>query len=511
MPSLMNWLPSIFRGADSTYRTTQITLARAANEPVPPRERYAVQRAYYGNNGLYDTLARSLHEAGIRHRAIRGLRNPAYRIVEFYPRTLWPGDLPAALPIVTENERIIPAIQQVWAWSNWAARKQVMARWLPMLGDVFIKVVRPAERPRVYFELVDPAYVSGENFAADERGFLTECRIDIPRCRGDSRNREHYTHTEHWSKAEQLYRRWEHRAAEDAALDELGPPLEEIPFTSMGVDFVPIVHAKHLDVGEDRGIGAFWLHLDRIDEANAITTRLHQLLYRHSGPTMALKRTGPGPDGRVLHRARLAQPSANGVGQEDDDTIRVGADGFLSLPGNTEVEWLIPNINFEAQLRAVEAMDLELQRNSPEIAYWRITEDQAGESGRAIALRLGPAISLALEVRGNAEDALARADAMALTVGQASPALPGFQGLGTFDEGALEHVFEERPVLAPDELDKWTAEQAKATAMKTYKEAGLPDAEVLRVGEYTEEEAEEILGMMAGQAEPNAIVPEVEQ
>jgi hypothetical protein len=509
MPSLTNWIPSLFRGADSTYREYQRNLARASSEPVPPRERYAVQRAYYGSNGLYDTLARSLHEAGIRHRAVRAIRNPAYRIVEFYPRTLWPGDLPGALPIVTENERIVPAIEQVWSWSNWAAKKQVMARWLPMLGDCFIKVVRPAERPRVYFELVDPAYVC--DFETDERGFLTDCRIDVPRCRKTGRQEERYTHTEHWSKELQLYRRWEHQQAEDTPIEELGPPLEEIPFARMGIDFVPIVHAKHLDVGEDRGIGAFWLQLDKIDEVNAEATRLAQLLFRHGGPLMALKRTGPGPDGRVLQRARLAQPSGNGVGQDDDDTIRVGSDGFLSLPGNTEVEQLVANLPYEAHRLTIADAIADLEKDCPEMAYWRTLEDQSAESGRAIALRLGPAISLALEVRGNAEDALARADMMALTIGQAAPALPGFQGLGTFDEGALEHTFEERPVLAPDELDKWTAEQAKANALKAYKEAGLPDAQVLKIAEYTDEEAEEILNQMAGQEDPEAIIPEQEQ
>jgi hypothetical protein len=121
------------QGMDSTYRVLQSQLANTSMLQMDPRERYAVLRSYYESNGLYDRLTRSLYESGLWNRAIKPLRNPAYRITEAYPAHLWPGDLPDALPIKTENERLIPAIHQVWQWSNWASKKQVMARWLPLL------------------------------------------------------------------------------------------------------------------------------------------------------------------------------------------------------------------------------------------------------------------------------------------------------------------------------------------------------------------------------------------
>ena len=45
------------------------------------------------------------------------------------------------------------------------------------------------------------------------------------------------------------------------------------------------------------------------------------------------------------------------------------------------------------------------------------------------------------------EDMLARADMMALTLGGLVGA-PGFQNLGSFDQGDFEHTFEEREVIA---------------------------------------------------------------
>ena len=58
---------------------------------------------------------------------------------------IWPGPLPAALPIVTENQAIIEPIQQVWTWSNWGSEKQAAARWFACYGDMFLKVATKSD------------------------------------------------------------------------------------------------------------------------------------------------------------------------------------------------------------------------------------------------------------------------------------------------------------------------------------------------------------------------------
>jgi hypothetical protein len=118
--SALGVLAGLFgRESGAAMRTS--LLWRTQPGAAPARAMYNLLAAYYGSNGLYEQLRQDFVAAGLWGEGLRGLRNPAFRIVEFYVAHLWPGSLPDALPIVTEREAIIEPIQQVWAWSGWAA------------------------------------------------------------------------------------------------------------------------------------------------------------------------------------------------------------------------------------------------------------------------------------------------------------------------------------------------------------------------------------------------------
>jgi hypothetical protein len=465
-------------GLDTAPRLMQARLSMQARLQANPVEHYALLRAYYSNNSLYSWLAENRYANGIAAPAMQGLRNPAHRIVEFYPAHLWPGDLPAALPIqqpatASPNDQLITAIQQVWTWSNWAAKKQLFARWLPMLGDVFLKVVQPVGVPRVYFEMVDPASVV--DFDVDERGYLTYVRIDVPREERQGDQRDCYTHVEIWAKDRQDYRRWEIRNQTAPATDQLGEPAETIPFR--GYDFVPLVHVRYLDIGELRGVGAFQLSLDKIDEVNRLATRLSQLMFRHNRATMAVMANSVDDAGRPLPAPELATQT---VGEDAD---------VLYLPGMSRAESLVPNLNYEAyRLWIADTLD-ELQADNPELAWWRITEQASARdlSSLAIKAMLRPAISRLLEVRGNAEDALARADMMAVSLAQAAR-LPGFTDLPSYASGGLEHTFAPREVITPSEAEEATTAQVEWTTAVTQASLGVSHSQVLRERGYTDDQ-----------------------
>jgi hypothetical protein len=63
-------------------------------------------------------------------------------------------------------------------------------------------------------------------------------------------------------------------------------------------------------------------------------------------------------------------------------------------------------------------------------------------SGVAVRLLLSDALDRLLEVRGNAETALVRAQQMALTLGNNARLFEG--NIGTFENGDFEHAFHER-------------------------------------------------------------------
>lgn len=423
-----------------------------------PSSWYQMLEAYYMNNGLYDEVQQQLFENGIWTPGMKGLRNPAGRVVEFHVTHIWPGALDKALPIVAKNKRIIDPIKQVWAWSNWAIKKQLATRWFAMCGDWFCKVatrtastgaIGPDGQPvtrieRVYFQNIKPEVVT--DFDVDERGFVTYIRLDIPADDGKM-------HTEVWDKADG-YTLYVHDKAAGTSLTTLGDPVEARPLADFGVDFVPFVHAPFLDVGEKRGVGVFALALDKIDEANRMATRLHQLLFRFNKPTTAVMANANDANGRPLPPPRIANESDDDSGGkksiEHDDDIR-------TFPGMSKMEYMVPPINWDAHLKSIDAQMREIEEDLPELGYYRLKELGANLSGRAMRTLLSQAVDRVIEARGNIEAALARANMMALTIG-AKAGL--FSNIGTYEAGDFEHTFAEREVIALSDYEQ--AETIKA-------------------------------------------------
>jgi len=442
----------------------QSRIDRAENDPTTlagyfadkPLDMYRLLWAYYENNDLYARLRSELAYIALDDASIKALQNPAMRAVEFYPAKLWPGNLPDALPITTENERIVAPIQQIWTWSNWAARKQVFARYLACLGDGLLKVAQTGAggARRVYLQVLDPRTLT--EFEEEERGYLTYIRLDVPLVKRDAEGKAAaWLRTEVWDKGPGTYRVWEHQQTAGAALDQLGPPTITRQLAEFGIDFIPIVHAKFRDVGALRGVGCFTMALDKIDEINRMVTRLHQMLFRHNRALWALQANAADATGRPLPAPIMPKDSNN--------EVELGNDMFLSLPGHSSLTPIVPDIRYEEALHILQDYMLEVEKDLPELAYYRLR--QMGElSGRAVKLLLSDAVDRALEARGNAEAALVRADEMALTIGVRAEL---FRDIGTYEAGDLAHTFSKREIFP-------LTESEMATAALEYTRAGVP-------------------------------------
>lgn len=421
-----------------------------------PLDLYRLLWAYYENNDLYAVLRSDLTYVALDDASIKALQNPAMRAVEFYPAKLWPGNLPAALPIETENDRIVAPIQQVWKWSNWAARKQVFARLFACLGDGLIKVAQAGDDGgrRVYLQVLDPRTLT--DFQEEERGYLEYIRLDTPIVRRDAEGKaKQLTRTEVWDKGAGTYRVWEHAQASGTGLEQLGPPTDARRMAEFGIDFIPIVHAKFRDIGDPRGCGCFTPALDKIDETNRMVTRLHQMLFRHNRALWALQANAADAQGRPLPPPPMPKNS--------DGEVELGGDLFLSLPGHSSLTPIVPGIHYEEGLHILQDYMLELEKDMPELAYYRLRE-MGDLSGRAVKLLLSDAVDRALEARGNAEAALVRADEMALSIGVAAGL---FQNIGTYEAGDFDHAFARRDVFP-------LTEGEMATTALDYTRAGVP-------------------------------------
>jgi hypothetical protein len=498
--SALGVLAGLFgRESGAAMRTS--LLWRTQPGAAPARAMYNLLAAYYGSNGLYEQLRQDFVAAGLWGEGLRGLRNPAFRIVEFYVAHLWPGSLPDALPIVTEREAIIEPIQQVWAWSGWAARKQVAARWLAMYGDLFIKVRSDADSRRVWYQMIDARLVT--DFKKDDRGFINHIRIDSPQVDLDSAGNviRRWSYVEVWDKATMTYREWRSEGdAIMAPIEGLGTPLVDEDIRSFGVDFIPIVHIPFRDTGELRGVGAFVPVLDKIDELNRVVTRLHQMGFRHIKTVWALKAGGVDGAGRPLPAPRLqTTPGTNDNGQATNIAY-VGDDAVIPLPGNSELVSLVPDLNYEALLNIARDTLAEIETDMPEMAWYKLPQVGATLSGRAIRLMLGAAAARVEEARGNAESGLVRLDQMGLSIGQA---IGVFQrSLGSYDGGDFDHSFRARDVFPLSDIDKAEADLRRAQAAQAYVTAGVPLAHVaMDVMEMSEDAATSMIDMAASQVD----------
>lgn len=429
---------------------------------------------------------------------LHAIRNPTARTVEFYSAHLWPGTLPHALPIDTENDNLPDAIERVWAWSNWASQKQAVARSFSLLGDWFLKVPQK-EDGRPYLQTLDPAQVV--DFDEDERGNISWIRIDVPQRerRADGTIR-HYYYVEVWDKGEGRFRVWQTERA-NVPLDQLGTPQEDQDIQSFGIDFVPFVHGQFRDVGQPRGIGAVTLAFRKIVEADLIATALHERLFRYGKADWTISAAS-------VDVVKHERPPDLDINTDNEaDSITLNGETVFRLPAGWSLQSLIANIPYADALSILKDHMAELENDLPELAYYNLRDFGSNISGRAIRLMLSDALSRLMEARGNAETALVKAHKMALTMGQVA-GLPDFRDIGTFENGDFEHEFKHREVIDLPEAEIAETEHNRELAYQLKLKRGYSNRHLMREDGLTDEGIDEMLSEAeaAGAAQGSAVL-----
>jgi len=474
---VMGWLGySRVAGATSSKRDSP-TLLQETNIAAY----FRLLWAYYENNALYDATTVALRNFDTGGERVLSLRNPAHGVVEFYAATVCPGTLEAALPVVATRDTVAAAIRQIWGWSNWAENKQVAVRQFAAYGNVFIKISQRTDGSP-YMQIIRPDTITA--IEQDERGNLIYARIDTPIANGTGT----LTRTEIWAREEM--RMWVH-ALGDASEAQLGTPTERVATADLGIDFVPIVHGRFLSTGGTYGANAYVHALDKIDMLNRYAWRLGRMLFG-SKSVWAILANSTDRDGRPLPAVSLKSPD----GKSDLNIADAERDLMIRLPGASDLKSVVPPLPYADVLAVVEATEQALERDLPEMRYWRVIE--SATSGAEVERRLAPAISRAREARGNFEAVLIRAHMMALTIGAKANI---FKGIGTFENGDFEHSFKERAILPSDALDIAQLVAARATAgqlphLQRWRELGFSDEQITQLSAEREAELEQSARML---------------
>lgn len=500
-------------GEAAAYAAAQAAIGQIGR-PISASGMYDRLEAAYYNNQTFDDITQYIARAvgAPNPKRVRALMNPAFRVVEFYPGHLWPGEtLETAFTFTSKNARIEAAARKVWEWSNFGARRQTYARRYAMLGNLFVKVAQTADKSRVFFRYLDPRWVTRHLFDEQDRGYLIYIRLDIPQTRINARGEEEdFWITEIWDKAADRFQRWQHESGADAKPETMGTPTHNDAITRLfGIEFIPIVHCPFRDDASGLGLGAYQLQLEKIDEANRMATELHGKLFRHNQPTNVVSANAVDKTGKPLPAPRIPglegymrQPAMPGITYgtngaqnvpgptSEINIVDVGDEQWIYLDGNATVDSLIPQIAWADALAILVNYMGELSEDLPEMIYAQIRSLPGDASGEALRVRLMAAIDRVFEARANILPALVRLNQIAITLGQNGGL---FTDVGSFEKGELDHQLALLPVIPQSAMEKLDVEGKTAANALVKDQAGWPRRTIWIEAGYTPAEADQMI------------------
>lgn len=432
------------------------------------RLRYDLYWAFYENTAYRNihTWATSYRQQQALYRYIRGIYNPSYRLGEFWKAHLWGGrldmeagdgsDTPSAIPIVTEYEKLRPAIAQVWRWSNWQITKQIPPLYGSILGDVILQVVDDVERQKVYIQPVHPGILKAvtlDNWG-NVKGYEIEEEREDPLTPGRSAK---YRETAEREGEDVVYKTYKDNApyAWQGELAEWTEPY----------GFIPMVLVQHNNVGLDFGWSELHAGRAKFQEVDDLASKLSdQIRKMVNAPWLFSGVEKP----RTAARATGDAPSIDNPNPGREETPVIYA------PMGAQASPLIAPLDVGAAAQYIASILAEIERDYPELQMdiWTASGNATGRALRVARQRVTTKVQ---ERRAIYDDSLVRAQMMAVSIG----GYRKYAGFGGFDlesygKGDLEHSIDKRPVFDADPMDDLEAETALWTAAGLAIKAGLP-------------------------------------
>jgi len=304
------------------------------------------------------------------------------------------------------------AINRLWEMSDFQQDKYLLARYGACCGDAFLKVVdnRPWElnpdpdpQVPVLLNVLPPDAVAPRYDPHDRRRMLA-CKIEYVHGRE--------VHKEVITRDEILI--YDPRDPERVAERYANP-----------LGFIPIVHIRNLDIGEEFGLCSFHNLLPTVDALNELASFMFDMVRVYADPVII---------GRGMERGSLRKQTVDEAGRPVATVWWVpnpdGSFEFLEWSGN------LPDV-----LAFLDRIQAAIERNTPELTLSGLRERQ-DLSGYSLSLHLVELVRKINEMRGNYFTAVEQANRMALRILE-------LQGHGDF--GDTTHRIIADPVLPVDD------------------------------------------------------------
>jgi hypothetical protein len=431
--------------------------------------RYEIYWAFYEGSAY-----RNLHKWATSYRVqfglyryIRNIYNPAYRIGDFWRSHLWGGQLdpeagdgksvPSALPIITKNDKLRPAISQIWRWSNWQIKKDVTCLWGSVMGDAGLRIIDDTAKGKVYLALTHPGTI--KDVTLDIWGNIKGYTLEEQRTDPDKpNNMATYTESATRDGDQVIYKTFRNNTL--YSWDGVNSSWS-VPY-----GFIPMVLIKHNDVGLDWGWSELHPIQGKFREADDLASKLSdQIRKMVDAPWFFSGVNRPSDEKKTTGQTRSITNNPE-PGREEIPAVYG--------PAGSDAKPMVANLDIAAAADYIDSILKEIERDYPELNS-DIHNVQGDISGRALRINRQPAEVKVLQRRAPYDDALVRAQQMALTIAGYRK-LEGFQGfdLGSFDAGALDHTIGERPIFAKDPLDDLEIDKVFWEVAVSAKNAGLP-------------------------------------
>jgi len=461
------------------------------------RLRYQVLWAWYEQTAYRDVhnWATAYRKDYSLYEYIRPVYNPAWRLGEFWKAHLFGGLLDpeageeGAIPVATDNEVLRPAIAELWKWSRWQVRKDVLAVRGTVLGDVALQVVDDVARGRVYLDLLHPGLlesVDKDPFGNVKGYVIAETRPDPRQKVRSVEYREDVTRSGDLVIYETFLNGEPYAWPEN--MDRSGEPVSR---WSEPYGFVPLVVVQHNDVGLEWG----W------SELHPVRAKVHEADDIASMISDQVRRTVK-PEWKVMGARAPVETSRTSPGATaDSDRPMPGREEMVLhyFGRDVKVEPMIANLDLASAILHLDKVLAEIERDVLELSQ-DIHTASGSASGRALRTARQPVVSKVLQRRSNYDAAVVAAQQMAIAIGgwRGYEEYSGFN-LDSYTAGDLDHSIADRSVFEEDPLDKTEIDIAFWQAGEQAVKAGIPLEAYLREAGW---DSERIAALEIGETNP---------
>jgi len=460
--------------------------------------RYDIQWGFYDN-----TVYRNIHSWAVRYKTIsslyintRAIRNPSYRIGSFHQNHLWGGLLdpqagngiavPSALPIITENERIRPAISKLWEASNWQIKKQLVTLFAPVMGDVGIRIVDSTKHGKVYLEVIHPRLI--KQLTKDEFGNVKSYVLEEKRYHPEHPARE-VTYTEISGRDDNNVVFFETLLNGSAYPWNTDANGDGISAWTVDYGFIPFVHIPHIDVGTLFGWAETHAARPKFEEIDDQASKLNDYIRKAEEGVFLFSGTVK-PSGSLTPTTTTASRDKPDPKREDIPGLWGGVDAKATP--------LLFDLDISSTLANIEALANDIAKDYPELMIDENKELSGAISGRALRILQSGATDKIEARRPSYDNALVRAHEMAMSIGTMRE-YDGYKNIGTYEKGDFEHNIGQRHVFKVDEVDKLEEDLLLWQGVAAATATGIPLEVALKRRGFNEKEILEMRGTMRRQ------------